>query len=111
MKEVEEKENENKINWSAIIVQVVAQVIVLGGLLVGYVITNERWKGGIDANIKNLNAANVAQAITNERLRIAIEKLSDSIANQAKLDERVIALLEYHMNESGQKIPTTIRKP
>jgi len=89
----------SSINWTVVIVQAVVQVIVLGTLLVGYIITNERWKGGIDANILNYNAVNKAQLETNQRLQIAIEKLSDSInilaANQAK----VIALVEYHMAE------------
>jgi hypothetical protein len=97
---------ETKINWTMIIVQAVAQIIVLGGLAVGYVTTNEKWKGGVEANIANLAEVNQAQAQINERLRIAIEKLSDSMNLLSQNQERVITLLEYHVGESGQKIPS-----
>lgn len=95
------------INWTTVVVQAVVQVLMVGSLLVGYIITNEHWKGAIDANITNLAEANKAQAITNERLRIATEQLTISVRLISENQQRVIALLEYHM---GIKVTNESRR-
>ena len=92
----------HKINWTSVVVQVIAQALVLGGLGIGYVITNERWKGGVDENLKNLTAINLAQNQINLRLATAIDKLNENVQVLGRNQERVITLLESHMDQSGQ---------
>lgn len=96
----------HEINWTVVIVQAVVQVIVLGSLLVGYIITNERWKGGIDANMVNFNIVNKTQLETNQRLEVAISKLSDSVGILSNNQAKVLTLLEYHMAEDRSKFGT-----
>ena len=93
-----------KINWTVIIVQGLVQMIALGGLLVGYALTNERWKGGIDVSLNNLRAINVQQSILNERLRIAIEKISDNMTMLSNNQQKVITLLEMHMSQDKYRL-------
>lgn len=100
-----------KTNWTTIVVQAIAQILVLGGLAVGYVVTNERWKGGVDENLKNLTQINQQQTAINEQLRTAIEKLNENIQILSRNQERVITLLESHMNIQGQsQSQTTIKQ-
>jgi hypothetical protein len=91
-----------KTNWATIIVQGIAQLIVFGALAVGYVVTNERWKGGVDENLRNLTAINEAQNQINLRLATAIDKLNENVQVLGRNQERVIALLESHMTQEGQ---------
>jgi len=91
-------------NWTTIVVQAIAQILVLGGLAVGYVVTNERWKGGIDQQLVNLTAINLTQTAINDRLRTAIEKLNENIQILSRNQERVIALLETHMTAAKDPI-------
>jgi hypothetical protein len=99
-----------KIHWQSIILQAIAQIIVLGGLAIGYVISNERWKGGIDANMNNLVIINSQQTQVNQQLRVAIEKLNENISILSRNQERVVALLEIHMTTPG--IPLSVpREP
>ena len=92
----------NKINWTSVVVQAIAQALILGGLAVGYIVTNERWKGGVDENLRNLTAINLAQNQINIRLATAIDKLNDNVQILGRNQERVITLLESHMDQSGQ---------
>lgn len=90
-----------KIHWQSIILQAIAQIIVLGGLAIGYVVSNERWKGGIDANMANLVIINSQQMEINQQLRVAIEKMSENVSILSRNQERVVALLEMHMANSN----------
>jgi len=90
-----------KIHWQSIILQAIAQIIVLGGLTIGYVISNERWKGGIDANMANLVVINSQQMQINQQLRVAIEKMNENVSILSRNQERVVALLEIHMTNSN----------
>jgi hypothetical protein len=92
----------NKINWTSVIVQAIAQALILGGLAVGYIVTNERWKGGVDENLKNLTSINLAQTAINLRLASAIDKLNENVQILGRNQERVITLLETHMSQTGQ---------
>jgi hypothetical protein len=92
----------NKINWTSVVVQAIAQALILGGLAVGYIVTNERWKGGVDENLRNLTAINLAQNQINLRLASAIDKLNENVQILGRNQERVITLLESHMDQSGQ---------
>jgi hypothetical protein len=89
-----------EINWTSIMIEAVVQVIILGALMVGYVITNERWKGGVDATIQNLVVANQLQLEVNVKLQTAVEKLSDSVNILTTNQQKVLTLLEYHMKET-----------
>jgi hypothetical protein len=91
----------HKINWASVIVQAIAQALILGGLAVGYIVTNERWKGGVDENLKNLTSINLAQTAINLRLASAIDKLNENIQILGRNQERVITLLETHMSQTG----------
>jgi hypothetical protein len=100
-----------KINWTVVVVQAIVQVIVLGGLLVGYIVTNERWKGGIDANMTNLTSINTQQSIINTQLRDAVEKLKDNIQILSSNQEKVVTLLEMHMNQLDGRVINTKTMP
>jgi hypothetical protein len=93
----------HEINWSVVIVQAIAQILVLGSVAIGYVVVTERWKGGVDANLSNLTAVNITQAAINERLAKSIEKLSDSLDILSSNQAKVISLLEYHIADDKLK--------
>lgn len=91
------------IDWTMVMVQGLIQLILFGSMVIGYALSNERWKGGIDASIQNFILINATQVETNTRLQLAIEKLSDSINILSSNQQRVIALLEIHMNADASK--------
>jgi hypothetical protein len=97
-KTYERRELKTPIHWETIIVQGIIQIVLFGGLCISYAMINERWKGAVDADLRNLTAINSNQAIVNNDLRMAISKLSESIQMLSNNQQRVIALLEVHMN-------------
>lgn len=97
------KDDVNSINWTAVIVQAFAQIVVLGGLLVGYVITNERWKGGVDVTINNLVQLNKIQSIINDKLEQSIDQLKENQLVLSQNQMRVATLLELHMGINNDK--------
>ena len=100
-----------EIHWESVIVQGIIQLIIFGGLCVSYALINERWKGSVDADLRNLASTNVVQKETNVDMRLAIAKLSDSIAILSQNQQRVIALLEVHMNADAAKFQSLKGKP
>jgi hypothetical protein len=92
---------EHKIDWLTIVLQGVAQIIVVGTFFLSYIVVTARWQGGVDAQLKALTEANVNQAITNERLRLAIEKIGDSMSTIANNQAGIIKLLDYHMQQDA----------
>jgi len=91
------------IHWQTVIVQGVLQLVLFGGMCISYALVNERWKGGVDADIKNLIMADTVQKETNVDIRLAIAKLTDSIGILSQNQQRVIALLEVHMNSDARQ--------
>ena len=93
----------HEINWQVIIVQAIVQLIVLGSVAVGYVIVNEKWKGGVDAVLTNLNEVNKAQMVTNQRLADAIAKLSETVNILSLNQQHVVTLMDYHMKDDATR--------
>jgi len=92
---------DHKINWMTILLQGVAQIIIVGGFLISYIVVTARWQGGVDAQIKALTESNINQTVTNERLRFAIEKIGDSMNVIASNQQSVIKMLDYHMQQDA----------
>lgn len=91
-----------KIDWTAILIQVFLELLILGGALFAYIVANERWKGAVEANIANFQTTNRAQLETNLRLQIAIDKIGDTLNTVANTQAGVTKLLEYHMGEHAR---------
>ena len=98
-----------RIDW----IRIIIELLVVASLLIGYIISNERWKGGVEEQLKQFELSRERQLQnqkdTNQVVAAAIIKLTDNMTVIAGTQQKVVGLLDQHMRSDEANFKKVIR--